>query len=330
MMRDSTIDFLRGFMMLYVIFVIHGLCWFHIISDTSILFSLLLFEMPIIFYIAGAAQKLSIPKTLRQYAKSRFLRVMVPYLIWCIGAIFVLLVWGDIKSDWIHLITCSSLKSVPYVWHVWFIYPYLIVSFLGFYLIKAYRKWDTRFVFFYSVIIAVVVALMDYHEVLHVQSKIVRPVLVYSVFYVLGYTYKEEISIHTLLSILAALIITYLSLIFSHTYSYATQLNKFPPNFAFLCYGGIATMVLSLCLRLDKVAKPPYICNLLQFANTYGFELYMYQCFAMQGYAFLAKMFWPEASPWLKYVLILSIVPFLLFPMAYIANKINKKICRVI
>lgn len=329
-MRDSTIDYLRGFMMLYVVFIIHGICWFHIISDTSILFSLSLFEMPVIFYIAGASQKLSTPKTLRQYAKSRFLRVMVPYLIWCIGTICVLLVWGDIKSDWIHLLTCSGLKSVPFVWHVWFIYPYLIVAFLGYFLIKAYRKWGPRFIFFYSAIIAVVVALMDYYEVLHIQSKIVRPVLVYSVFYVLGYTYKGGISSYTIFCILVVLVITYLCLIFSHTYSYATQLNKFPPNFAFLCYGGIAIMFLSLFLRIGKVAVPPYMCNLLQFANTCGFEIYMYQCFAMQGYAFLAKMFWPEASPWLKYILILSIVPFLIFPMAYIANIINNKICRAI
>ena len=233
--------------MLYIIFVIHGLCWFSFVPINSLVFSLLLFEMPIIFYISGAALKLSTPKPFATYLKSRLLRVVLPYVVWAIITGLVLIFVGDIKADWRNLVLCKSLNAIPYVWHVWFIYPYLIISILGFFLLKAYQKYGYIFLIIYASCTIIAIAVMDVFKLL-ITPDIIRSVLVYSFFFVYGFTYKEfqYNKIHISCAIL--FIVAYISLIVTHQYPYSTQLNKFPPNLEFLCFGGIAVSTVALFL----------------------------------------------------------------------------------
>ena len=55
-MRDRQLDILRGFTMIHIVCVIHVLWYFGLAREP--LFSFLLFEMPAIFFIAGASQKI--------------------------------------------------------------------------------------------------------------------------------------------------------------------------------------------------------------------------------------------------------------------------------
>lgn len=49
--------------MLYIVFAIHCVCWTHFLDVNSLAFSLMLIEMPVIFYISGASLTLSTPKS---------------------------------------------------------------------------------------------------------------------------------------------------------------------------------------------------------------------------------------------------------------------------
>ena len=68
--------------MLYIVLVIHGLTNFYYVAVDSWIVSMLLFEMPLIFYISGAAYKLSRKKSLKELIVSRFYRVILPYYVY--------------------------------------------------------------------------------------------------------------------------------------------------------------------------------------------------------------------------------------------------------
>lgn len=325
MERDSNIDMLRGLMMLYVIFVIHGLCWFNFIPINSIFFSLLLFEMPIIFFVSGAALKLSAVKPFTLYLRSRVLRVVIPYVVWAIITMIVLLFVGDVKSDVKNLILCKSLTSIPYVWHIWFIFPYLAISLIGFFLLRAFRKYGIAFIIVYTCCIIAIVAILDAFKLLKTPD-IIRSVLVYSVFFVYGFTYSEACNrIHIFYFIFFSIL--YLSLISTHLYPYSTQINKFPPNLAFLSFGGVAITVLSVLLARIRLR----VCGgILLFANKCGFELYLYQNFALWGYAIIQKKFLLGLSIISQYLLCIIFVAIILFPLAFFMNKVNNKLCNIL
>lgn len=67
--RDSQLDLYRALIMIYIVCWIHGIYWFDTAND--VVKSISLFEMPIIFFIAGASQKLSKPKGVVQTIRNR-------------------------------------------------------------------------------------------------------------------------------------------------------------------------------------------------------------------------------------------------------------------
>lgn len=328
MNRDETLDLLRGATMLYMIFVCHGLCWFNFVPAASTFFTIVLFiEMPVIFYVSGAALKLASRKSFSQYVKSRMLRVMLPYAIWAAITACVLLVVGDIKTDWINLLACRNLESIPFAWHTWFIYPYLLIALLGYGLLVLYEKWRHLFVLVYTLVVAGIVAVMDYLTLLP-HSELIRPVLVYSVFFVAGFTYKDGLSVKTNLITWAVLIALFAVLTLTHTYSYITQANKFPPNLAYLCYGGISVMTVSLFLNLTSsshLSIQPSLRAVLQFASVYCFDLYLYQNYAMWTYSLIKDHYFFAFPIWVQYLLGVLISAVLLFPMAYVMHKVLQK-----
>lgn len=325
MERDINIDVLRGVTMLYIIFVIHGLCWFGFVPINSLFFSLLLFEMPVIFYISGAALKLSKRKPFTTYLKSRILRVVIPYVVWAIITILILSFVGDIKCDWKNIVLCKSLNSIPYVWHVWFIYPYLIISILGFFLLKAFQKFGYIFLIIYVSCSVIAMAVLDVFELL-ITHDIIRSILVYSVFFVYGFTYKE--SKYNIIHISCAIlfIVAYISLIVTHLYPYYTQSNKFPPNLEFLFFGGIAVSAVALFLPRIRLNGG----GILLFANKYGFELYLYQNYAMWIYAIIRLKYFTGLPIIFQYLLCIIFVTIILFPIAFLMNKLDNKLCKIL
>lgn len=79
--RENMVDYLRALAIFQVLFV-HSLYWGNVFSTgiLSILKSFLLFEMPLFFFVTGAAYSLSKnnSKPIVQI-RQKFLRILVPY-----------------------------------------------------------------------------------------------------------------------------------------------------------------------------------------------------------------------------------------------------------
>ncbi len=79
--RDTQLDLYRAGVMIYIVCVIHVLYWLQIGGEP--LKSLALFEMPVIFFISGAALSLSKPKrSLWRTVWNRLRRVLFPYYVY--------------------------------------------------------------------------------------------------------------------------------------------------------------------------------------------------------------------------------------------------------
>lgn len=86
MQRDRSIDNLRGFAMVWVL-VVHALYWgnFFTQDTANLVRSFCLFEMPLFFFVTGAASGLRRPEDAVSFVFRRFQRILVPY--WVFGLI---------------------------------------------------------------------------------------------------------------------------------------------------------------------------------------------------------------------------------------------------
>lgn len=130
--------------MFYVVSVIHALFWLRLGSHTFI--SLLLFEMPAIFFCAGVTYGLqplstngqgwiSLPAYVR-YLSSRAVRIMVPYWAYALGCLALMAITRDVPAGqwlqaawaWLNPIYKGNGYSPGLLnWHLWFVPIYLLV-----------------------------------------------------------------------------------------------------------------------------------------------------------------------------------------------------------
>ena len=144
--RDTLIDTLRGLTMIHIVCVIHVIYWFVLFNEP--LRSILLFEMPAIFFIAGASQSLkqdnktlSLWKETMATVVNRTKRVILPYYVFLIVLYIVMAIctWGfdgalgfDLTKlsigDIIKTIATGGSDNINFFGYTWFIYCYYIVS----------------------------------------------------------------------------------------------------------------------------------------------------------------------------------------------------------
>lgn len=153
--RDMQLDMYRGLSMLYVVCFIHVLYWLKI-GDQPFM-SLVLFEMPVIFFISGASLSFNKdPRPIMKTLKSRFYRILLPYYIYAMVMVVIVaalsIIWYywypnieqifgtkvaskymfDIRDytwhDIASILKTSNVPQSPCVWHLWFILPYLVLS----------------------------------------------------------------------------------------------------------------------------------------------------------------------------------------------------------
>ena len=134
--RDLQLDGYRGIVMIYIVCVIHVVNWLD--YNIEPYNSFMLFEMPIIFFISGASLTFSGDKNFWQNLNNRLWRILVPYYIYAIVAI-ILLTLGSKLTTYNFELSKYSLGNIgrvvfaldipqsPFLAHIWFIIPYLLV-----------------------------------------------------------------------------------------------------------------------------------------------------------------------------------------------------------
>ena len=134
--RVVGLDVARGLLMAYVVTIIHGAFWLGIIPAPQS--SILLFEMPLIFMVSGAAfahaPQPTTPNAYGFYLLSRGVRILAPYFAYTFVCALIasyarqtplletILAWLDPAAPG------AGHAYMMLTWHLWFVTPFLAVT----------------------------------------------------------------------------------------------------------------------------------------------------------------------------------------------------------
>lgn len=312
--RDKTLDRLRGFAMLWVIFV-HVLYWGDFFSSdlVNLLKSFCLFEMPLFFFITGATNRMSRDTSYLDFVRKRFLRILIPYWIFA-GICVVLSISSYTLSNGVDLVEIVKIalswsipvdRQISYVsyltWALWFIPVYLCVVLLIPLMKKAAENSAKR-----PVCLVIIAVLFVCFSVLGFDW--LQKILFYALWTYIGMFYKEikellpkksfKITLASVFAISAAV----LAVMHFLGVSVDMQENKFPPDIVFFVYsiGAMALIVLLLPYLdrvLEKIERNKVFGRVLELFSTRSMTVYLYQVFAFNLSIRLAGLI-PDVNIW--------------------------------
>lgn len=273
--RDSQLDAYRALIMMYILCVVHTTYWLGLGSEPWT--SIILIEMPVIFFISGAAMSLQTKrKTLRQTVANRFRRLVAPYYVYLLFSILIVAAYAIVKNKYEILQPGDILQSILllpamrilHFSHIWFILPYLII-FLLFWFEQRIADKLPRTPFMLSLLILCGLSML-------IDSQLIKEVVIYNFFFMAGYFYyrkcKPGFMIFTLIgSVLAMVLLQMLN----HASFIPMQGNKFPPNLMFLLFGISDLSLLGLIFTNVRIPQN----RLLRRWNEHGYTIYLWQNF---------------------------------------------------
>jgi peptidoglycan/LPS O-acetylase OafA/YrhL len=255
--RNREIDTLRGFAMMYVIFI-HCIYWIGLFNEKygPVIKSLFLIEMPLFFFITGASNSLGRKKKLFEFYFSRFQRILLPY--WIYGIICIALtaaaqkIMGFEQSKYFSLSIPSiftPVSKVPYLTGaLWFVPVYLYIIIIFPFMRRYYERHENDNGKFIPLLVFPLLLGNNGWEAVY-DAKMV---FFYGFWTYLGLFFQKlDItgSIKNKIKIIPAVIFCAIGVIWfvkKGNYSFNMQNNKFPPNIVFLIYTAGALSVLYL------------------------------------------------------------------------------------
>lgn len=304
-MRDRQLDILRGFTMIHIVCVIHVLWFFGLAREP--LFSFLLFEMPAIFFIAGASQRIKnngnnkdnyyhsgnnnsgLWSDLLSLGLNRIRRILFPYWRFLIVLYLFLAVVTFLPIDvmsiditaltWqeiIKTIMTGGCTHIPYYGYTWFISCYLIIILSLPIQQRLLNHIDHRLYLGLNILLVIVMSYAHFP----VADIEIHNLPVYNTFFIAGYIYYRGLPLRNVA--LAAIACIMLTIWFiSNDNFFSLQAHKFPADYIFMVYGMAAISTVSVIISILK----PYIGNkskrviyaIAKPWNTYGYDIYLYQ-----------------------------------------------------
>ncbi|MDD1616094.1 MAG: hypothetical protein CG439_1213 [Methylococcaceae bacterium NSP1-2] len=258
--RNQSVDVVRGLLMLYIVFIIHGLFWLDLLPE--IISSIFLFEMPLIFIISGYAFNLaeaykkktdSSPVTGKLYLKfmlARSLRILLPYFAYAVVCIIICFVYSKFDSQstwqlseiiiaWLNPFVTGANYSIAMLgWHLWFIPSFLLVTAVLPFAVKLKLPIHVPL---WILMLGATVAVYALSLSSFPESGLLKSVFFYLLWAMFGYylpnlgisAYKTDYLKIAIISIVALLIIFSLN---SDDRILNMQHNKFPPNSIFFLF----------------------------------------------------------------------------------------------
>lgn len=322
--------------MVYILCVIHTAYWMSLLGEPWR--SLLLIEMPLIFFISGAS--LSVTNRRRSFTShvaNRLKRVWLPYIIYMVLLIIIawLVGWiveGDVwryNESW-HAVLCQlSLQNserlpVPWMWHLWFVLPYIVVAVLFWFeqrLADRYNRWW---------IMAGAVALWAVGLLRHVTY--INEVTAYNVFFLAGYLFYRRCSLRTVLAILLcslAVVAAYCLWLGDFTPMQKHKFGASAPDLLFMAYGTAALCVVALLLWSVRLPGN----RLLSRWNAHGYTIYLWQNVAYWIAVPLMTFVWPalgDETPSLRKLLLAGAVIFVISTvMSFVTAPVERWLTRM-
>ncbi|MDP3608977.1 MAG: acyltransferase family protein [Methylophilus sp.] len=304
-MRINALDCLRGLLILYIVTVIHGIFWLNIAPEA--IGSLLLFEMPAIFVIAGYAyflfeqnspalnQRTLGWKTYSSFVLARTFRLLLPYFVYVIVCIVMIEVYDAVKGDetiLLHELAVRWLNPFTYGGydphsmldnHLWFVHVFLLVT-LAMPLVTKLRCAQQLNLLL--VITAVALILFALSSFAFMREETIKHTFFYLCFSLLGYylgranAYFEKIDFIQV-GVFCGLALLMLSIVGDNSNLLYMQLNKFPPNHIFFLFNCIwMSFFLHITFKhpnvfssIDWIQHNPLFKPFMQ----YGYSIFLWQ-----------------------------------------------------
>ena len=281
MKRDLLLDNLRALVMIQIVCIIHVLYFFRI-GDEYIR-SLLLFEMPAIFFIAGASQSLATqPKTIKHTIISKSKRILIPFYvylailyIWMAVVTFTHLQLGvdvDItllsRQEILKTLITGGCDNIPFYGSTWFISIYLIVS-LSLPIQQRILNYVDKYL--YIALWISIVVIMSFVTFPSANLEI-KNLIIYNVFYLIGFCFYKH-KLKPMVYIVALITIPITIYGFVSGIMLPMQNHKFPADYLFLFFGLAWLSVLAIII--SHIKQKYY--RLLNVWNRNGYYLYLYQ-----------------------------------------------------
>ncbi len=322
--------------MIYILCVSHVLHW--LLNAGEPFLSVVVIGTPVIFFVSGAALSVSRSKRgLLETIINRLKRIVVPFYIYAVVAIALALIataliprielvgfrpvrlsdfsWSDVLS----VILCQDVPHVPYMAHLWFIIPYLILTCTFPFQVKLIKLVNRHVYFAACIVLFVVVQFVT-------QNTLIREVLCYNVFVVAGYLYykKCDMKLCLLLGLvsLAALIINeqFLGGHFS-----PLQDHKFPPDWVFGAYSLFVLCLVSLIFWKIRIPQN----GILRVWNKRGYTMYLYQSVTFAVVAALRQhTYASSAMPVVRVLLDAALVFVLSTALSYLTYPLERALMK--
>lgn len=286
-MRDQTLDNLRGIAMLQVILV-HTVEWTGFASDDW-KYTLLLFEMPIFFFVSGALNKIN--GTYGEYVKVKIVRILKPYYVYASVCLILTLLVDICLFHYNALVLFVTAISwlVPASYRVFPVCPITPIPFL---------RWALWFPLVYLGVILILPLLKKRKiTVVWIAAAYVLSFLLdinylkYLTFYLfwafMGFYYKEFRSRPRVTAAISVISLMGVVVLWQLDLPMDMHDNKFPPNFIFGVYSMFTAFGIITLIPLINKAVAIIRSHRLGKTMFDAFSLESLTIFYWQSFAFL-------------------------------------------
>ena len=322
--RAVDLDVARGALMAWIVVVIHGMFWLRLVPQPIASFAL--FEMPLIFMIAGGAYFLSTPKArggptapapgaYLDYVVRRCARILVPYFAYAlVCAVIVLAIGGEAPSfqnassaiaAWLNPINGGAGHTMLMLnWHLWFVAPFLIIAALM-PLLTPQRIAIGAPLWILAAGAAVFVFVSDRLDTSQIGA--VQIIVFYAIWTAFGFALaaapaRFSVRDYALVLALSISALAALLALFPEQVSLNMQTNKFPPNgvfFLFCCAWVSLILILVKLMKLSAAATALADQPLLQPFMRAGYSIYLWQGLGYSAAALIGRHFaWQPIMIW--------------------------------
>ena len=300
MKRDRTIDIIRVFGLIWVM-LIHSIFWMNYNffgTFYQILMTLLLIEMPIMFFAAGASNYKSRSTSVLGFYKKRLQRIILPYVGYLFFCVIIVMIISYIKRDglgieafrlnaWYNFFSLGiPLKNSSYVMYaLWFVPVYLAVMLAVPWLRQMHvssSKLSNNYR--YTILGLLIMVFLAFS---YLKLDFLTNVSFYLIWTYIGFFY-DKINFESVNGKKKHLLIgggIVIAMLISNRVNLSIlnmQLNKFPPNYLFMIYS-IAVMNILYYLAPFMISRAKQLLSksifwqkMLEVYNTKGYTIYLY------------------------------------------------------
>jgi peptidoglycan/LPS O-acetylase OafA/YrhL len=286
--RVVGLDVARGLLMAYVVTIIHGAFWLGIIPAPQS--SILLFEMPLIFMVSGAAfAHAPQPTTLGAYGfylLSRGVRILAPYFAYTFVCALIASyarqtpLWETIVA-WLDPVGRGSGHAyMMLTWHLWFVTPFLAVTALMPWLVR-WPAWRMAPLWVWAAGGALIVLAVDVFGA--TTSEFARETVFYLLWALFGFGLgagAASFNVRDFAIVLVGSLAALAAALWLNPHTTAVmQANKFPPNALFFLFSAAWVSVFMIAVRAvdqKRVEKLAQAAWLKPFIKS-GYSIYLWQ-----------------------------------------------------